>query len=59
MTEQGYALAWECYGPLVTKVQQLFADLDAQELIALRTLLDVMRDLTDRHRSRVRAASDG
>ena len=59
MTEQGFALAWECYGPLVTEGQQLFAHLGADELIALRTLLDAMRDLTDRHRSRVRAASDG
>ena len=59
MTEQGFALTWECYGPLVAEGQQLLADLGAEELAALRTLLDAMRDLTDRHRDRVRAASDG
>ena len=59
MTEEGFALTWECYGPLVAEGQQLLADLDAEELVALRTLLDAMRDLTDRHRGRVRAASDG
>ena len=59
MTEQGFALTWECYGPLVDEGQQLLADLDAGELVALRTLLDAMRDLTDRHRGRVTASSDG
>ena len=59
MTEQGAALTWECYGPLVADGQQLLAGLDADELAAMRTLLDAMRDLTDDHRGRVGAASDG
>ncbi len=59
MTDEGFALTWECYGPLVVEGQQLLTDLGADELVALRTLLDAMRDLTDRHRARVREASDG
>jgi DNA-binding MarR family transcriptional regulator len=59
MTEQGVGLTWECYGPLVAEGQQLLAGLDSDELAAMRTLLDAMRDLTDRHRERVAAASEG
>ncbi|WP_432478845.1 MarR family winged helix-turn-helix transcriptional regulator [Nocardioides sp. GXQ0305] len=59
MTEQGAALTWECYGPLVAEGDHLLADLDADELAAMRTLLDAMRDLTDRHRDRLAATSEG
>jgi DNA-binding MarR family transcriptional regulator len=58
MTEEGAALTWECYGPLVAEGQDLLAGLDADELAAMRALLDAMRDLTDRHRGRM-AGSDG
>lgn len=59
MTEQGGALTWECYGPLVAEGQRLLAGLDEQQLAGMRALLDDMRDLTDRHRGRVATTSDG
>ncbi len=59
MTEQGLALTWECYGPLVDEGPRLLGRLSLAELKAMRTLLDDMRTVTDDHRARVSGGSEG
>ena len=55
MTDAGRELTWSAYGPLVEEGQGLFAGMTVAQLEAMRDLLREMRDLTDRHRDRVRA----
>jgi DNA-binding MarR family transcriptional regulator len=58
MPELGFALTWECYGPLVAEGQQPLTDLGTQELAALRSSSTPCAP-DRRHRDRVRTASDG
>lgn len=57
MTEEGAALVWEAYGPMVTEGQGLLDGLDADELDRLAQLLAAMTELTDRHRGRLTPGS--
>jgi DNA-binding MarR family transcriptional regulator len=56
MTEEGMRSTWAMYGPLVEDGQGLFTHHTAGELTAMRELLEAMRELTDRHRERIRGA---
>lgn len=53
MTEEGAALVWEAYGPMVTEGQGLLDGLDTDELNRMAELLTSMSELTDRHRGRL------
>ncbi|HET8987162.1 MAG TPA: MarR family transcriptional regulator [Humibacillus sp.] len=50
MTEQGHALTWECYGPLVRAGQPLIEELSIEQLVFLRDYLGRLTALTDEHR---------
>ena len=53
MTEEGQRLTYAMYAPLVEEGQGLFAHRSVAELAAMRDVLDDMRELTDRHRTRL------
>ena len=62
MTEQGQALTWECYGPLVRDGQPMIDELSTEQLVFLRDYLGRLTALTDEHRQRLAAepkAGDG
>src|SRR5690242_6188191 len=53
MTEQGHALSWQLYGPLVEAGIPLLAPFDTGELASMRDYLHAIRDLTDAQRERL------
>jgi DNA-binding MarR family transcriptional regulator len=53
MTEKGHARTWELYGPLAAEGQQLLAGLRKPDLELMLRQLESMRELTDRHRTRL------
>ncbi|HWI00700.1 MAG TPA: MarR family transcriptional regulator [Propionibacteriaceae bacterium] len=53
MTEEGHARTWELYGPLATEGQQLLAGLRVPDLELMLHQLESMRELTDKHRTRL------
>ena len=53
MTEEGQARTWELYGPLATEGQQLLARLRTSDLELMLRQLESMRELTDKHRTRL------
>lgn len=53
MTEEGHARTWELYGPLATEGQQLLAGLRVPDLELMLRQLESMRELTDKHRTRL------
>jgi DNA-binding MarR family transcriptional regulator len=59
MTEQGHALTWECYGPLVRAGQPLLDELSTDQLAFLRDYLARLTALTDEHRERLAAEQAG
>jgi DNA-binding MarR family transcriptional regulator len=53
MTEEGQARTWALYGPLATEGQQLLARLRTSDLELMLRQLESMRELTDKHRTRL------
>lgn len=53
MTEHGQRVTYGAYAPLVEEGQELFAHRPVAELAAMRDVLEQMRELTDRHRTRL------
>ena len=51
MTEQGHAVTWECYGPLVSAGRPLVEELTTDQMAFLRDYLGRMTSLTDEHRA--------
>jgi DNA-binding MarR family transcriptional regulator len=59
MTAAGEQLTAECYAPLVQEGGLLLERYGEEELALLRDFLVALRELNDRHRARLRAASSG
>jgi DNA-binding MarR family transcriptional regulator len=57
MTEEGQARTWKLYGPLATEGGQLLARLRTSDLELMLDQLESMRELTDKHRTRLEAHS--
>jgi DNA-binding MarR family transcriptional regulator len=53
MTEEGQTRTWELYGPLAMEGQQLLARLRNSDLQLMLRQLESMRELTDKHRTRL------
>jgi DNA-binding MarR family transcriptional regulator len=54
MTRQGHATTWEVYRPLVEEGASLLEGLSDEELDVMLRHLDAVRELTDRHRERLK-----
>jgi DNA-binding MarR family transcriptional regulator len=59
MTEGGQARSWALYGPLVEEGMSQFTEFETAELARMRDQLVAMRELTDRHRDRLKATPGG
>ena len=59
MTEAGQARSWALYGPLVEEGMTQFTGFETAELVRMRDQLVAMRELTDRHRDRLKATPGG
>lgn len=57
MTPAGQERTWAVYGPLVQEGVGTMAELSDHELTVMRDYLDVIRDLTDRHRAALRGGT--
>jgi len=57
MTAEGHERTWAVYRPLVEEGATLLARFTVTELERMRTHLDAIRELTDRHRARLEADS--
>ena len=55
LTEEGGARVMALYGPLVTEGAPLLAGSTVEELSSMRDQLVAMREMTDRHRARLRS----
>ena len=53
MTAEGHERTWAVYRPLVEEGATLLARFTVAELELMRTHLDAIRELTDRHRARL------
>ena len=58
LTEDGLRRVGLLYGPLVAEGAPLLATLSVGELVSMRDQLIAMREMTDRHRARLRAVDD-
>jgi DNA-binding MarR family transcriptional regulator len=56
MTEEGARRTYALYAPLVEEGQTLFDEVSDTELVAMRDLLERMREMTERHAQRLRGA---
>ena len=54
MTPDGRERVGRYYGPIVTEGNALFADATDEQLAQMRDWLEAARQLTDRHRARIR-----
>lgn len=59
MTPQGAEQTFALYRPLVEEGQQLMTKLDESELTLMRDYLNVLTELTDRHRGRLEPKANG
>jgi DNA-binding MarR family transcriptional regulator len=59
MTPQGAEQTFALYRPLVEEGQQLMTKLDESELTLMRDYLNVLTELTDRHRGRLESRAGG
>jgi len=59
MTDAGHARSWALYGPLVEEGMTQFDGFETGELARMRDQLVAMRELTDRHRERLKATPGG
>jgi DNA-binding MarR family transcriptional regulator len=59
MTPQGAEQTFALYRPLVEEGQQLMTKLDESELTLMRDYLNVLTELTDRHRGRLEPKAGG
>ena len=57
MTEEGFARTWECYGPLVAEGNELLGRFTKEQLAMMRDHLEVITELTERHRARLQSES--
>jgi DNA-binding MarR family transcriptional regulator len=53
MTEEGQARTWELYGPLAMEGRKLLARMRIADLELTLRQLELMRELTDKHRARL------
>jgi DNA-binding MarR family transcriptional regulator len=53
MTEQGHALTWQAYGPLVAAGRPMLDELSPEQLAFMTDYLRRITDLTDEHRAKL------
>jgi DNA-binding MarR family transcriptional regulator len=58
MTAEARLRTWDVYGPIVEEGQQLLSRFTMAELELMRSHLDAIRELTDRHRARLQEGRD-